>query len=290
MEWLSSFWNSTDNSNDIKTQENINKVDANVNEVDANVDVDVNEWTDLNSSSTSIEESNEKIENPYINLFLKASRDSDDEFLTKNIESALLDNAVRTSKLIFFIRDRLAKNERKPLISFYRYLVENSDEYVDYDRFIKNSMLYIAEYGYWKDLLVIFSGTKYEDLMVRVYCMQLQLDELNMNNGKPASLAAKYIPAEGNSFDRKYNLAKKFQSELDIASRREYRQYRTRMLKNINISTRYDGRTMLRSDLKEILNEQINEGNDVVSLETIMNRSIENVRYNDIENWWNKKF
>ena len=175
--------------------------------------------------------------NTYLNLFYKATRDSDQTFLWENIESILSDNPVKAGKLMFYIRDRTAKGQRFPFFVFYRYLIahSNKNDCPIYHRFIVNSMEHIAEYGYWKDLLNIFSNTKYEHTMINIYCRQLRLDEFEKEYLRPISLAAKYMPAEGHHFDKKYKLSFKFQKELALKSKKEYRIYRSKFLKYLNV-------------------------------------------------------
>lgn len=175
------------------------------------------------------------VNNSYINLFFKGNRDSDEDMLWENIKSIMLDNPVRASKLLFYIRDRMAKGQRKPFVLFYRYLIANSSENPSYHKFIINSIPHIADFGYWKDLLKIFANTKYERTMINIYCRQLRLDEFYMNQGMPISLAAKYIPAEKHEYDKRFKLASKFQNELAISTRKEYRQYRTKFLAYLDV-------------------------------------------------------
>ncbi len=174
---------------------------------------------------------------PYLELFYGADKYSSDELLYKYIEIILLDDPIKASKLIFYIRDILGKGCRKPFVAFYEYLIANSDinNHPEYHKFIVNSMFYIADYGYWKDLLRIFSNTKYERTMINIYCKQLKIDEYNKSIGCYISLASKYMPSEKHSFDKKYKLAMKFQNELGLNTRKDYRKYRTSMLTYINV-------------------------------------------------------
>ena len=152
--------------------------------------------------------------------------------LFRLLNSCVKDSVIGTYKFIFYIRSikrghiNYGMGNRK----LFYWCLEWWLNY-DYESLILNLPI-IPEYGSWKDLLFFFN-TPLEKNMISVFTKRLLID-LNLKYGIKPSLAAKYAPSEHSSYDKKYNAAAKFSTELNM-SLRTYRKTLTILRKELDI-------------------------------------------------------
>jgi hypothetical protein len=88
-----------------------------------------------------------------------------------------------------------------------------------------NLLPYIPDYGYWKDLLILL-GTPAETHVINMFATQLIMDYQSFHRPVPGliSMAAKWTPNEGSSYDRNYGAFGKIAQVINI-SRKALRKY-----------------------------------------------------------------
>ncbi len=132
-------------------------------------------------------------------LYFKGIRQIDDDTAEKYFFQAYKEDPVLTTLIVFNIRDcRGGKGERKLgrlLLNILR----------DHDEEVFNAVFkLIPEYGRWDDLIDIFLNTQlpyYDEdndskMLFQHIRKQLNEDVKSMNDGKPCSILAKWLPNE----------------------------------------------------------------------------------------------
>ena len=115
-----------------------------------------------------------------------------------------------TMKTLFYARDvRGGLGERKVFRTILRYLAKEQQESV------RKNISYIAEYGRWDDLLVLF-GTTCEDAAMDLIRKQLDADAAALENGGEVSLLAKWLPSVNATNEVTVSRAKKIAKALGI--------------------------------------------------------------------------
>ena len=115
-------------------------------------------------------------------------RESDGEITTRFMRAFAEDKDI-AMKLLFFARDiRGGLGERRVFRVILRWLAVNEPESV------QKNLSYIAEYGRFDDLLVLFD-TPVEKDMLGFIREQLRKDMEAMNNGGEVSLLGKWLPS-----------------------------------------------------------------------------------------------
>lgn len=143
----------------------------------------------------------------------KTELEIEESFVKAFTENPLL--AVRTAFYARNIRDG-GLGERDVFKVIIRWLANNKPQIV-IDNIEK-----IPEFGRWDDLFVLF-GTPAQKEMVYLVAEQLDADKRAMENHKPISLLAKWMPSVNTSSKETRNLAKKFVKALGV-SEAEYRK------------------------------------------------------------------
>lgn len=129
------------------------------------------------------------------------------ECLSKAWEESPLD----TLKLIAYTRDcRGGKGERRLTEMAQQWLADN------HPKQMKTNQLQMIEYGYWKDLLMTWTGTQWQSFAMDLMANQLRIDLGILRAAEceeddtiarkllgTLSLAAKYAPTEGCTHDRR---------------------------------------------------------------------------------------
>lgn len=175
--------------------------------------------------------------NPHVDYFFKVLRDTSDENIQNYLESCWNVNPLRTVKLIFHARDcRGGKGEKRIFIESYKWLIEKN-----LTTSIKN-LQHISYYGTYKDLLQLF-GTEVQDEMITLYTKQLMIDynklqQVDNQQYVEISLAGKWAPTEGCSFDKKFKGAKLLAQKMNI-SMKHYRKMITTLRNHLKIVERY---------------------------------------------------
>ena len=136
-------------------------------------------------------------------------RESEEEIVSRFMR-AYTENKDVAMKLLFFARDiRGGLGERRVFRTITRWLSCNETES------LRKNLYYIAEYGRFDDLMVLF-GTPLEKDMLEYIKTQLYKDIEGMENGGDVSLLAKWLPSVNASNAETKRLAKKVARFLQL--------------------------------------------------------------------------
>ena len=154
-------------------------------------------------------------------------RESDEEIIARFMR-AFAENKDVAVKLLFFARDiRGGLGERKVFRVILNWLAKNSPETV-----CKN-LQYIAEYGRFDDLLVLFD-TPVEKDMLELIREQLRKDLYAVNNNEEVSLLGKWLPSINASNPDTIRAAKRIARYLEMEDKM-YRKTLVRLREHIRI-------------------------------------------------------
>lgn len=129
-------------------------------------------------------------------------RENDSEIEARFIRAYAEDKDIAT-KILFFARDvRGGLGERKVFRVILKWLAIHEADTV------KKNLSYIAEYGRYDDLLVLF-GTPCEKEMLALLKAQFNADMQAMGENKEVSLLAKWLPSVNTSNQEAVSIAKK---------------------------------------------------------------------------------
>lgn len=118
-----------------------------------------------------------------------ALRNADDTEVINRFIRAYTENADLAMKILFFARDvRGGLGERKVFRTILNWLAYNETSSA------KKNIKYIAEYGRYDDLLVLF-GTPCENEVIAYIEKNLQSDIITMNENGEVTLLAKWLPS-----------------------------------------------------------------------------------------------
>jgi hypothetical protein len=156
---------------------------------------------------------NENLYDGRLKLFFKSVRGITDEKLSEYMEKSASESIIDTYILAFHIRDcRGGKGEREIGRKMLKWLLINESKFTSVPLFYKIFNI-IPEYGRYDDLLIFFpnflrdpSVNLITNTVVDFCCSKLTEDKNLMLLGQPVSLIAKWMPTEGDSDDKKYNL------------------------------------------------------------------------------------
>ena len=109
---------------------------------------------------------------PRVDLFYKTVRNVNEADLHKYLKASWAASPLDTLRLIFFVRDirGKGKGEKRIFQQAFRWLMDNHPEAV------RSASKHIPFYGYYKDWLEIFLGTRYEKSMLRALAKELKTD------------------------------------------------------------------------------------------------------------------
>ena len=154
-------------------------------------------------------------------------RESDEEITTRFMRAFAEDKDI-AMKLLFFARDiRGGLGERKVFRVSLRWLAKNAPETV------RKNLSYIAEYGRFDDLLVLFD-TPVEKDMLDFIREQLCKDVEAMDNGGEVSLLGKWLPSVNASNADTIKIAKKIARFLKMDDK-TYRKMLSQLRAHIRI-------------------------------------------------------
>ena len=154
-------------------------------------------------------------------------RESDGEIVARFLRAFTEDKDI-AMKLLFYARDiRGGLGERKVFRVILKWLAQNEPNTV-----CKN-LPYIAEYGRFDDLLVLF-GTPVEKDMLALIREQLHKDVSAINNGEEISLLGKWLPSINASNAETVKAAKKIARYLSMDDK-TYRKTLVRLREHIRI-------------------------------------------------------
>lgn len=174
-----------------------------------------------------------------LSLFFKAIRNISDEKLYEYFQKSITEDIIDTFVIAFNVRDvRGGKGERSIGNAMMTFLAIFHSE-----KFLKVLHL-IPEYGRWEDLLCFFPrvnpgiNSEVSEHAVSIVCNQILQDLSDMNEGKPISLAAKWMPTENDSMDRKFHLVNIICKKLGITPKQYRTEYIGPLRKYLNIVER----------------------------------------------------
>ena len=154
-------------------------------------------------------------------------RESDEEIIARFMRAFTEDKDI-AMKLLFFARDiRGGLGERKVFRVSLRWLAKNAPETV------RKNISYIAEYGRFDDLLVLFD-TPVEKDMLDLIREQLCKDVEAMDNGGEVSLLGKWLPSVNASNADTIKIAKKIARFLKMDDK-TYRKMLSQLRAHIRI-------------------------------------------------------
>ena len=157
-----------------------------------------------------------------------AIRRESDEEINARFMRAFAENKDIATKLLFFARDiRGGLGERKVFRVILNWLAKNSPDTV------RKNLNYIAEYGRFDDLLVLFD-TPVEKDMLELIREQLRKDLYAVNNNEEVSLLGKWLPSINASNPSTIKAAKRIARYLDMEDK-AYRKTLVRLREHIRI-------------------------------------------------------
>ena len=158
-------------------------------------------------------------------------RASEDEIITRFI-CAFTENQDIATKLLFYMRDvRGGLGERRVFRTILKWLANNHPSTV------RKNLSYIAEYGRYDDLLVLFD-TPLEISMLSFIKETLSKDLNAMQNSQEVSLLAKWLPSVNTSNAETVLMGKKIAKYLNM-SEKEYRKMLSELRAYIRILENY---------------------------------------------------
>lgn len=142
--------------------------------------------------------------NGRLSLFFHACRGVKEDTLKEHLKTSCNESLLDTFVLAFHIRDcRGGKGERRLGRYALKYL------YNTYPEIFQKLLPLVPKYGRWDDLFFLYEAENKDkdskNLVLQVYASQLKEDLQNMNDGKPCSLASKWLPSEKSSLNKKVN-------------------------------------------------------------------------------------
>lgn len=163
-----------------------------------------------------------------LNFMVSSMRNmTEDQIITRYAE-ACMEDIDRAIVWLFFVRDvRGGMGERRVFRVCMKYLASR------YPDKVRKLVPLIAEYGRWDDLFCLFK-TNLQDDMVGVIRRQLTSDMASLEENKPISLLAKWMPSENSSSKSGRRSALAFCNVLNLKPR-QYRLMLSRLRSKNNI-------------------------------------------------------
>ncbi len=157
--------------------------------------------------------------------------ETEDEIITRFMR-AFAENQDIATKLLFYARDvRGGLGERRVFRAIIKWLANNHPSTV------RKNLSYIAEYGRYDDLLVLFD-TPLENSMLSFIKETLSEDLKAMQNSQEVSLLAKWLPSVNASNNETVLMGKKIAKYLNM-SEKEYRKTLSKLRAYIRIIENY---------------------------------------------------
>ena len=163
-----------------------------------------------------------------MNFKLSSYRNKSDQAIIVDFKKAWYEDKELALKFLFYVRDvREGAGERR----LFRVAVKEIADQLD-----KRVFCWIEKYGRYDDLFA-FIGTKLEKEMFEFIREQLILDGENMQENRPCSLLAKWLPSENTSSVKTKELAKKLRKAIGFSSK-EYRVMLSTLRKYLDVTER----------------------------------------------------
>lgn len=157
-----------------------------------------------------------------------ALRKADESEILERFIRAYAENSDLAMKILFYARDiRGGLGERRVFRTIFEWLAQNEPNSV------KKNLDFVAEYGRFDDLLVLFD-TECEKEAIEVLKAQFLYDLEALNNKKQVSLLAKWLPSINASNEETVKKAMKIAKAFGL-SKAEYRKSLSALRKQIRI-------------------------------------------------------
>jgi hypothetical protein len=140
---------------------------------------------------------------------------------------AFAEDRLTALKILFYFRDREGQGERNTFRILANYLGQN------YADVVRKNLENIPFYGRFDDLYCLV-GTPLENDVFTFIAKQLKADLHAMKDGKPASLAAKWLKSENTSSAESRRLGRKTREALELTPKR-YRKILASLRSYINV-------------------------------------------------------
>lgn len=164
--------------------------------------------------------------NACVDLFFKMTQDlHKNENFYELINNSWEVSPLDTMKIIYQSRDcRGGKGTKKTFIEAIKYL-----SYEHYD-WVEQNMSIIPTFGRYKDWIELLNNNT-NTYIINLICNQLKEDIIDMQEGKPVTLLAKWIPSEKKQFNKKNHITKMITKELFGENEKEpYKKFRKEYL------------------------------------------------------------
>ena len=168
-----------------------------------------------------------------INFAVSSLRSKSDGDIAKMFSEAFYENPLLAVKWLFMLRDIRGNGmgERRSFRVCFKWLTTVRPELVQ--KLVK----LVSEYGRFDDLFCLVTMKNDDKVNAEVLAVideQWADDVKNMNDGKPISLLAKWMPSVNTSSTATVKLAKYFCKELSL-SEKQYRKTLSAMRKYLNV-------------------------------------------------------
>jgi len=168
--------------------------------------------------------------NDLLDLFatVGALRNKDNAYVADKFQLAIAEDKLLATKLMFYARNvRGGLGERDTFRKMLASLSRSNPEIVS------KNMALIPFFGRWDDLYTLV-GTKNEAEMWEFIKRQITLDVIEMREGRPTSLCAKWLKSVNTSSKNSIILGKKTAEALGMTER-EYRKTLSALRKHIDL-------------------------------------------------------
>lgn len=167
-----------------------------------------------------------------INFAVSSMRSMNEQQIVDKFVKVFYENKLWAVKWLFYVRDaREGVGERRLFRICMKYLAEKHRDIA------KATLNLVSEYGRWDDLLCLLD-TNLENDVVELFKNQLDEDMKSMNENKPVSLVAKWLPSANASSKETKRLAHIIISKLGVTER-QYRKMLSKLrsyLKVVEVS------------------------------------------------------
>ncbi len=165
-----------------------------------------------------------------VELFFKSVRGLTGDQLIRMTTKSWNEDPLDTLKIMFQTRDcRSGKGERKLFMEFMTWLCVRSP------RDLVTNLELIPEYGRWLDLVELAQNNEMEEIIWQVFAQRLLEDVKLMNEGKPISLCAKWVPTEGSKWDKQLKATHKIANVLEVNLKTFRKMYLSPLRSYLNI-------------------------------------------------------
>lgn len=163
-------------------------------------------------------------------LFYKSVRGVEDNILRSYIEKAADEDIIKAILLAFHIRDcRGGKGERDIARKCFDALSNKTE-------LLEKVLHLIPEYGRWDDLVYLFTNNPaMRDKIFDIIHTRLEEDLGLMQEGRPISLCAKWLPTERYSLDKKGKFVRQYVKYYDLAKDEYRKKYISPLRKYLDI-------------------------------------------------------